>query len=180
MKHRACNLCTNIALHIGMAKIIYFPFPNILFRDANGSNIMMDASALFPEGFHPVETSKTPNFRRRAPHFTRSECPPRYYYVDFGISRQYKPEDLPVKEDIILGGDKSPPEHNANQPDSPSPNSYSCDPFKTDIYFVGNMIRENFIKVSCILSDNIFLTFVPSDTSWVFFHSETCQRYDQR
>ncbi|KAJ6543681.1 hypothetical protein B0H10DRAFT_2134463 [Mycena sp. CBHHK59/15] len=55
--------------------------------------------------------------------------PPKYYLIDFGISRRYKPEQLP------------PPEFR---------NSYTpCDPFPTDIYYIGNLIRENFLDVRC-------------------------------
>ncbi|TFY60098.1 hypothetical protein EVJ58_g5363 [Rhodofomes roseus] len=43
-------------------------------------------------------------------HYTRTEKPPKYYYIDFGLSRRYNPDDGPPRALPIFGGDKSVPE----------------------------------------------------------------------
>jgi hypothetical protein len=64
---------------------------------------------------------------------------PRYYLIDFGISRRYGPKDIPPLEPIIIGGDKTVPEFQ---------NSYApCNPFHTDICYIGNFIREGVLEV---------------------------------
>lgn len=91
---------------------------------------MMDARPLYPEPWHPRELDMTFDFRRKARHYYRTARPVKYHFIDFGHARQYKPEELPVMEPILLGGDRSPPEHHIEGVDS-------CDPFPTDIYFLG-------------------------------------------
>lgn len=70
---------------------------------------------------------------------TRTECWPRYYLIDFGLSRRYNPVHGPPLEDVILGGDKSPPEH------APG-NTMGCNPFPTDTYYVGNLLKRYFLN----------------------------------
>jgi hypothetical protein len=102
---------------------------------------MMDATPMYPEMYHPIRTELKSDFSGPASHFSRTERPPRYYIVDFGISSKYTADQLPVQEDIIRGGDKSPPEHQDDGRET-------ADPFPTDVYYVGNMIRTHFIEVS--------------------------------
>ncbi|TFK53488.1 kinase-like protein [Heliocybe sulcata] len=111
---------------------------HVAHRDCYSRNIMMDANHLFPEGFHPVVTLQKPDISGSSKHSTRTWHPVRYYFVDFGISRRYKPEDLPVLEPQILGADTTVPEF--EESDEP------VDPFPTDVYYLGNMIREDFIQ----------------------------------
>jgi hypothetical protein len=100
---------------------------------------MMDATLLYPEPYHPVKTYKR-GFTGEATHLTRTKRPTRYYLVDFGISRRYNPQDGTPIEAPIWGGDKTVPEfQNSNEPRNP---------FPTDIYYLGNLIRETFIQVS--------------------------------
>jgi hypothetical protein len=70
---------------------------------------------------------------------TRTWRPPRYLLIDFGLSRQYDPAKGPPLEKPLRGGDKSAPEHR----DMETP----CDPFPTDVYYLGNLVREDFIQV---------------------------------
>jgi hypothetical protein len=103
---------------------------------------MMDARPLYPNGYHPIQTFRNRNFRGSAKYYTRTERPPRYFLIDFGLSRRYDPKDGPPLELPIRGGDKTVPEFQEEGYDKPS------DPFATDIYYVGNMIKENFLDVS--------------------------------
>ncbi|KAJ6492458.1 hypothetical protein C8R47DRAFT_1044512 [Mycena vitilis] len=107
----------------------------IAHRDCGVANIVQDPTELYPAGFHPVQPRWDLSFKKHSRPITRTECWPRYYIIDFGLSRQYDPADGLPFEDVILGGDKSPPEHRY----------LACNPFPTDIYFLGNLLKEKFL-----------------------------------
>jgi hypothetical protein len=104
-------------------------------------NIMMDARSMYPDGWHPVETTRCPGdkFHVKARHFSRTQRPPKYYIIDFGISGSYD-RRFPVRDITVRGGDKSCPEHRGN--------ATHTDPFPTDVYYIGNVIKELFVEVS--------------------------------
>ncbi|PCH36056.1 hypothetical protein WOLCODRAFT_140201 [Wolfiporia cocos MD-104 SS10] len=111
---------------------------HVAHRDCMSLNIMMDPGPLFPEMFHPRLIDWSRNLKRPAKHYARTERPVKYFFIDFGLSRKYKADALLPREPPIHGGDKSVPEfHGSNEP---------CDPFRTDIYYIGNMIREGFLQ----------------------------------
>ncbi|EIW83434.1 hypothetical protein CONPUDRAFT_102207 [Coniophora puteana RWD-64-598 SS2] len=110
---------------------------HVAHRDCSELNIMMDATPMFIGGWHPVQRSTKRDFSGDVNYYTRTKRPPRYYYIDFGISRRYDASVSDPKEEVIEGGDKSVPEH---QPNCPPQN-----PFRTDIYCVGNVIKERFL-----------------------------------
>jgi hypothetical protein len=99
---------------------------------------MFDPSEMYPQGFHPTQMDRSRDFKDRAKrYYTRTQRPPRYYLVDFGLSRQYRSRnelEVPRRD-----GDKSVPEHR---------NDTLCNPFYTDIYYLGNVVRQEFIQVS--------------------------------
>nr|GAT58201.1 predicted protein [Mycena chlorophos] len=114
---------------------------NVAHRDIHLGNILMDGAHLYPRGFHPDfqhQHLKVDKYAD-ASHTTRTWRPVKYYLVDFGISRRYTPAERKAgtRDRIILGGDKSPPEHQGNQ--------YKVDPFATDVYFLGNFIKTEFM-----------------------------------
>jgi hypothetical protein len=100
---------------------------------------MMDASSMYPDMYHPTKTDRKRDYTGKAFYHTRTQKPPKYYIVDFGISRRYTAEQLPVQERIVQGGDKSVPEHQGKV--------MRADPFMTDVYYIGNLIRTNFLQV---------------------------------
>lgn len=103
-------------------------------------NIMFDPTRLYPQLFHPMAINLNKDCISDAKHFTRTQRPPKYYFIDFGIARRYDPSDINPKEIPIWGGDKEVPEfQNSNEP---------RDPFATDVFYVGNAIRMDFILVS--------------------------------
>ncbi|TFY51207.1 hypothetical protein EVJ58_g10687 [Rhodofomes roseus] len=113
---------------------------HVAHRDISIVNVMMDASAMYPDMWHPRAPSITLDYSDIAKHFSRTEKPPRHYYIDFGLSRKYNPDDGPPRELPILGGDKSVPEFQGDGYDEPA------DPFRTDIYYLGSFIREGFLE----------------------------------
>ena len=112
-----------------------------MHRDCNRLNFMLDGMPLFPAGYHPRQTNRTRDYKGTARSYTRTQRPPKYYLIDFGISRKYDPAEGHPLEQPIFGGDKSVPEfHRSLDP---------CDPYPTDVYYAGNLIREDFLDVRC-------------------------------
>ena len=102
-------------------------------------NIVLDPSELYPDSFHPMKPMFKRDYSGFARHFTRTQRPPKYYFIDFGLSRKYDPSETDPKEIPIRGGDKEVPEfQNSSEP---------CNPFPTDIFYIGNMIKKDFIQV---------------------------------
>ncbi len=107
--------------------------------DCNAMNLMMDPKGLYPDLFHPQMPGSNLAFTDDAKHYNRTKTPVKYYLIDFGISRKFDPKDGPPRELPIRGGDKSAPEISAS--------TGPIDPFPTDVYYLGNMIREDILKV---------------------------------
>ena len=97
---------------------------------------MLDPSGMYPDGFHPTRNNRRGDFRGRAIRFTRTFRPTRYYLIDFGLSRRYSSRN--ALDQPIRGGDKSAPEHRVGN---------LCNPFHTDIYYLGNLLRKHFLFV---------------------------------
>ena len=117
---------------------------------------MFDASKMYPNGFHPVKINRNRNFQGTAKAYTRTQRPPVYYLIDFGLSRQYTSRD--VTDEPLRGGDKSAPEHRSRK---------RCNPFQTDIYYLGNLVRQEFIEVSPTIEVFVYaigLIFLTRDT----------------
>ncbi|SJL07669.1 uncharacterized protein ARMOST_11019 [Armillaria ostoyae] len=105
---------------------------NIAHRDGGYTNIFMDATDMFPDSFHPQRRDLKYDYSGPALYYRRTERPPKYYFIDFGLSKRYKADDLPVL-DLVLGGDQTVPE----AIDITS----ICDPFAVDVYYLGNALR---------------------------------------
>lgn len=106
--------------------------------DATYKNLMMDANAMFPQGFHPVETTELPSAEGPAPFLPRLLTAVKYYFVDFGISVRI-PRDADQKRVLGIDGlDREVPELSSTVP---------YDPFKVDIFIIGNVFRSRFLAV---------------------------------
>ncbi|KAJ7502453.1 kinase-like domain-containing protein [Mycena galericulata] len=116
---------------------------NVAHRDCKSDNILMDASEMYPDGFHPVETKRKRNFSGRVKFYNRTQRPPKYYYIDFGLSRRYETRNPPPLEPIIMGGYKNVPEFRFTEDGEPPED---CDPFPTDVFCLGNMICADFLQ----------------------------------
>jgi hypothetical protein len=122
-------------------------------------------------GASRIETNRNRNFNSTARAYTRTQRPPFYYLINFGLSRQYTSRD--VMDEPLSGGDKSAPEHRLQR---------SCNPFQTDIYYIGNLVRYEFIEVRPASK----YLFMPLDSSsllgmlWFRVHGELDQLDDSR
>ena len=101
---------------------------------------MLDPSGMYPNGFHPIKINRTKDFKGNAPRYDRTLRPPRYYLVGFGMSRKYSSRN--ALDRPLRGGDKSAPEHQDGS---------LSNPFCTDIYYLGNLICERFLKVLLLI-----------------------------
>lgn len=99
----------------------------------------MDGTQLYPSGFHPVQFDNLPDSLWPAWPYTRFGSPNRvkYYFIDFGMSVILPPGSsrLVLGE---LGLDQDVPELSATIP---------YDPFKADIFILGNVLRQEFYNV---------------------------------
>ncbi|KAH9166380.1 hypothetical protein EDB89DRAFT_1891407 [Lactarius sanguifluus] len=66
---------------------------------------------------------------------TAAQRPPRYYFINFSLARQYPSRD--AMDEPLSGGDESAPEHQSGR---------LCNPFHTDIYYIGNLVRKEFTE----------------------------------
>lgn len=108
------------------------------FRDCAYKNVMMDASALYPRGFHPILQASLPDISSDAPVLSRAAAPVNYYFIDFGISTRFT-SDAPSR--LVVGSwglDGEPPELSETVP---------YDPFKLDVFLIGNLMRRQFCDV---------------------------------
>ncbi|KIK54390.1 hypothetical protein GYMLUDRAFT_48753 [Collybiopsis luxurians FD-317 M1] len=103
---------------------------NVAHRDCSFNNMAMDAKSMYPDGFHPCKPSRSYDWKKRARYFPRTRCPPRYYLIDFGFSEVYEPSKPRPLTYAIRSGGNEPPETKT-----------PCDPFATDVYLVGTMVR---------------------------------------
>lgn len=99
---------------------------------------MMDAAALYPAGFHPIQQNWSPDYTSSARVLPRTTSNVKYYFTDFGISRRFEADD---DNRLVVGNkglDQTLPELS---------DTVHYDPFKADIYLLGNVFKEIFLQV---------------------------------
>lgn len=100
----------------------------------------MDATPLFPAGFHPVSQDLLPDLTGEAPVKSRLEAEPiQYFFIDFGIAIRVPPGVNPKQTVGVIGLDRDVPELSATVP---------YDPFKVDIFIIGNLFQKQILAVS--------------------------------
>ena len=103
-------------------------------------NFLMDPGAMYPEGFHPVRVSHKRDYSGVATYLPRSAVGVKYYFADFGISVYIDPtSNDPRLVTGVDGRDQDPPELSDTKP---------YDPFKLDIFIIGNMFKLEFCDVT--------------------------------
>jgi hypothetical protein len=94
---------------------------------------------MFPRGFHPVKDLLLHDIITPAPVIPRRDVGVKYYYVDYGISSYFPTGPEPR---LVLGRDgrdQDVPELSDEVP---------YDPFKVDIFTIGNVLGLEFCNVS--------------------------------
>ena len=111
----------------------------ICVSDCTYENVMLEPSNMYPNSFHPVITRRSKDYRRTAKGYSRTWRSSKYLLIDFGLSRLYDPANGPPLVRPIPGGDKSAPEHRNRKT--------LHNPFPTDVYYLGNLVREDYMEV---------------------------------
>ncbi|KAI0045022.1 hypothetical protein FA95DRAFT_1496145 [Auriscalpium vulgare] len=108
----------------------------VAHRDCSPSNIMMDAAAMFPCGFHPALNGLLPDASGPvAPTMiSRSKAGVRYYFVDYDISSRNAPGH-PEEVTGTEGRDEEVPE---------LAEDVAYNPFKVDVFSMGNLLKHEF------------------------------------
>jgi len=107
---------------------------------------MMDAKSLVPTGWHFVAPFCEPDGMTRITPLDRKRHPVRYYFIGFGNSLHIpRHQRTPIKG--IGGGDCDVPELHTGQ---------AYDPFKLDIYTLGNLIDKYLHEVRILHSLSFF------------------------
>ncbi|KAG1733119.1 hypothetical protein EDB19DRAFT_1896652 [Suillus lakei] len=109
----------------------------VAHRDCVGLNIMMDATTMYPNGWHPIRRSLSPDLTDAAHHCDRINANVKYFFIDFGISTRFLPGQQRVVSDF-RGREQRPPELVAGLPH---------DPFKIDMAIIGHLLDDNFYKI---------------------------------
>jgi hypothetical protein len=94
---------------------------------------------MYPLGFHPVYDVFLDDVKTFTPVLPRLEVGVKYYFVDYGISSYFPAGSQRELVLGIVGRDQDVPELS---------NSVPCDPFKVDIFTLGNVLRREFQAVS--------------------------------
>ena len=106
------------------------------FRDCIMNNVMFDPSEIYLRGFHHTRMNRRCAFNAKAKRFRRTQRSPRYYLFISGLSRHYTSRDDFDKP--LRDGDDTASTRQGETP---------CNPFRTDIYHLGNLVRHEFMRV---------------------------------
>ncbi|KAI0041908.1 hypothetical protein FA95DRAFT_1564896 [Auriscalpium vulgare] len=118
--------------------LAYMHEQGVAHRDCAFRNMGMDARAMYPEGFHPVHDTWTPTKSGQAKRLSRLEVGVKYYFIDYGISSYYPSGTQRTLVTGDLGRDREVPELSKDIP---------YDPFKVDIFIIGNALRQEFYNL---------------------------------
>ncbi|TFK77755.1 hypothetical protein K466DRAFT_508139 [Polyporus arcularius HHB13444] len=133
---------------------------HVAHRDISKLNVMMDSQPILPDSFHPQSPEMSRDMKRWLTPRSRTAHPVKYYITDFGLSTRYSAEETNPLEIPIFGGDRTVPEF---QQDRTIPRN----PFHTDIYYMGNFIRQYFMQeyTNFTFMEPLIATMVQDDPS---------------
>jgi len=115
--------------------LVFLDERGVAHRDCVLHNFLMDPGTMYPEGFHPVQPAYKRDYSGFADYLPRSTVGVKYYFADFGLSVHVPDEDRPKLVTGDQGRDQDPPELSDTVP---------YDPFKLDIFIIGNMMKQEF------------------------------------
>ena len=96
----------------------------------------MDGRPIFPQGWHFVQDSFSPNgVDPIATPLARIDHPVRYFIIDYDCSMQFRPGETHLVQDFC-GRDNDPPELKLQRYDA----------FKVDVFTLGNVFDNKFYK----------------------------------
>ncbi|KAG5642678.1 hypothetical protein DXG03_002336 [Asterophora parasitica] len=105
--------------------------------DLTTQNIMMDARPILPSGWHFVAHHCRPDGVTPISPLARIDYPVRYHIIDFDCSVRLSSDQLHLMRNFG-GRDGDPPEYKNREP---------YDPFKIDVFTLGNVFYKDFFQV---------------------------------
>lgn len=90
----------------------------------------MDASEMYPDGFHPIQRDLLPDYSRIVKPLPRSEAIPKYYYTSFDVS-------VLISSDVVGA--------NPIEPQATPPPEFAA--FRVDISAMGTLLEKEFFEV---------------------------------
>ncbi|KAJ7271187.1 hypothetical protein C8J57DRAFT_1321006 [Mycena rebaudengoi] len=123
------------AVHQFLLGLEFIHEQNVAHRDACYGNLMVDASSFIPV-HHFVEPDTIDTIRPIKPLPRSSAAPIKYYFIDFGLSVYCPPGKAPTAMGKV-GQDRTVPELQDEE------RAYGYDPFKLDIYQLGNTFAKD-------------------------------------
>ncbi|KII93066.1 hypothetical protein PLICRDRAFT_35234 [Plicaturopsis crispa FD-325 SS-3] len=142
--------------------LLFMHEQHVVHRDCGAMNIMMDATALYPEGWHPWRLNYAPNaIAEVSPVASRIDLPVRYYFIDFGLSMRFSAGESPIIR--TRGGipqERTVPELLVDAP---------YDAYKVDIYILG-----------CVYRKQLYQKFTGLDFLLPLITAMTDQEYSRR
>ena len=103
-----------------------------LFSDINRRSIRMDASKMYPDGFHPIQRDVLPHYSRIVRPLSRTEAMPKYYYTNFDVS-------------VFISSDSTAGDQNGSSEAEPP---LGLAAFKVDIGAVGTLLEKEVFEAS--------------------------------
>ncbi|KZV68802.1 hypothetical protein PENSPDRAFT_581871 [Peniophora sp. CONT] len=120
---------------------------NVTHGDIKSSNIMMDANAMFPDGFNPLVVGcgrHRLSLQDETPRGSRIKIPVKYVYIDFGHGHKF--ESFATRHKVErTGGYEGLPELNSIWK-SRRKQLELFDPFPADVYALGHFIFDFFVR----------------------------------
>ncbi|KAI0266075.1 hypothetical protein BC834DRAFT_924050 [Gloeopeniophorella convolvens] len=114
--------------------LVFMHSKGVAHRNCSKRNLVMDATAMYPRGFHPAVDFMLPDYSGRAPMIPRSMAGVKYYFVDHRWSLYFSPGSQPR---LVIGNagtrDRDVPELRRSGP---------YDPFKMDMLLIGNALDQ--------------------------------------
>ncbi|KAG8994245.1 hypothetical protein FRB94_010036 [Tulasnella sp. JGI-2019a] len=113
--------------------LVFMHEHKIAHRDCAFGNVMMDARAMFPRGWHPQQYAFLPNGRSVLPTEKASRTAAggvRYYFIDFGISTQ--------DADSVTG-------IYCQEPCPELSSTVPYNPYKLDIFIIGMSYKKSLL-----------------------------------
>lgn len=100
----------------------------------------MDGSNLYKDGWHPMNPWQARDGGDLVLTRKRSEAEIKYYFIDFGLSTEFAPEE---HESLVTGqkGRIEAPEQNSGLP---------YNPFKLDVYCLGQVYQRKIVDVRLV------------------------------
>ncbi len=101
---------------------------------------MHNGIQLYPDGVHPAAVGMNPTYTGYAQTLRCADVPSiKYYFTDFGLSTRFEDPNQPH---LVVGGIAA----NGDVPELSNVIPY--DPFRVDIFTLGNVFKTEFLKVS--------------------------------